>query len=264
MRKLLRVSVLGLLVCGALSFGLPARAYDARYTNPETGYDIVIEDDADLLTDSEENLLIEKMKPVTAYGNAAFTSTNVNSFSSSIKYAGDFCYRHFGYRSSTVFLIDMDRRQLTIASDGDIYKTITTGVANTIVDNCYRYASNGLYYRCAEEVFGQITSVLEGRRIAQPMRYASNVLIALLAGMIINFVVISRKARLRAAKYSELLSASKNNYFRFAEPRAHFIRTTRTYSPQSHGSSGGGGGGFSGGGGGGGGGFSGGGGSHGF
>ena len=121
-----------------------------------------------------------------------------------------------------------------------------------------------LYYRCAQEVFSQITSVLMGQKIAQPMKHAGNVLIALLAAMLINFIIVSRKARLRAAQNAEFLSASKQNYLRFANPRGKLVNTTRKYSPQSRGGGFIGGGGSGGGGGGGGGGFSGGGGSHGF
>ena len=265
MRKQLKICILSLLAFAMLLCALPAFADSSSsvYTNPETGYRIVIEDDANLLSDNEKYLLAEDMKPITAYGNVAFTTTNTNNYSSSLKYAGDFCYRHFGNASSTVFLIDMAKRQITIASDGAMYKTITTGKANTIVDNCYWYATNKMYYSCAQKVFSQMISVLEGGRIAQPMKYASNILIALLAGMLVNFVIIGHKARLRAPKYSEILSASGKNYFRFANPRVTLTKKGKRYSPirtgGGHFSGGGGGGGFSGGGH-----FSGGGGSHGF
>ena len=265
MLKKMRILVTGLLFAVLLLSATGVSAdFASGYVNPDTGYKLLIDDYADLLTDDQEKLLVQDMLPITEFGNVAFVSTDENSFSTSLKYAGDYCYRHFGNQSSTVFLIDMDKRQVTIATDGPMYKIINTGIANTIVDNVYFYASQKLYYRCAQEVFTQITSVLSGQKIAQPMKHAGNVLIALLAAMLINFIIVSRKARLRAAKNAEFLSASKQNYLRFANPRGKLVNTTRKYSPQSRGGGFIGGGGSGGGGGGGGGGFSGGGGSHGF
>ena len=71
----LAISVLCVMAF-AFSFSLCAEAAaDTRYTNPDTNYQIVIIDDLDLLTDEEEKMLVEDMKPVTAYGNAAFWTT---------------------------------------------------------------------------------------------------------------------------------------------------------------------------------------------
>ena len=75
--KFFRLAISVLCVTAfAFSFSLCAEdAADTRYTNPDTNYQIVIIDDLDLLTDEEEKMLVEDMKPVTAYGNAAFWTT---------------------------------------------------------------------------------------------------------------------------------------------------------------------------------------------
>ena len=46
------------------------------YTNPETGYEVVIDDRVDLLTEEEETALAETMKPLTAYGNVGFVAAD--------------------------------------------------------------------------------------------------------------------------------------------------------------------------------------------
>ena len=51
-----------------------------KYTNSETGYKVVLIDDANLLTFMEENKLIEDMKPLTKYGNIAFWTTTEKSY----------------------------------------------------------------------------------------------------------------------------------------------------------------------------------------
>ena len=49
-----------------------------EYTNPETGYRILLEDDAGLLTSEQAASLAERMKRITAWGNVAFKSIDEN------------------------------------------------------------------------------------------------------------------------------------------------------------------------------------------
>lgn len=212
----------------------------------ENGYDLVIEDDADLLTDSEETALIEDMRPILQYGNAAFISTDIN-YSSVSSFAEKKLRSLFGYESSTVFVIDMDNREIYIYSDGRIYKVITTAYANTITDNVYKYATNADYYTCASKAFGHMTTLLDGGRISQPMKYISNALIALTLGLIINFIVIKVKSKSAKASEKELLDTVFTKC-EINDPQKIFLHQTKVYDPPSS-SSGGGGGGHHGGGG---------------
>ena len=69
MRK--KIFVLLAVILAAFSFtGVTARA--DTFTNEDTGYKVIIEDEADLLTDNEEALLKSDMWLITKYGNAAF------------------------------------------------------------------------------------------------------------------------------------------------------------------------------------------------
>lgn len=241
------VCILGTTVC--------AFAADPAYTNADTGYAVLVEDDADLLTDSEENALVSDMDDITAFGNVAFKSIDTN-YTSASSYASEYYHDTFGRSSGTLFLIDMDNRKIYIFSDGDVYGIVTRSRAETITDNVYRYASNGDYYGCASEAYSEIYTILNGNAIAQPMKYISNALLAILIALLINFIIINRVTRLRRAGIGPMIHAARSS-FSYTEPEAHFINETKRYSPVEHSS--GGGGGFSGGGGGGGG-FSGGGG----
>ena len=151
----------------------------------------------------------------------------------------------------------MDNRQIYIFSDGSNYNIVTIDKANIITDNVYRYASNGNYYECASEAYKQILTILGGNKIAEPMRYISNGLIAITAAAFINFFIVMRKSKLRRSDDKEILKECKVN-FQIGEITGHKTGTKRVYSPPSDS------GGSSGGGGGGGGGSSGGGGGHGF
>lgn len=220
------------------------------------GYQVYISDDADLLTDSEEMELYTYMEPITKYGNVAFKTIDSNRYSTAT-YADNYYHQLFGTASGTLFIIDMDNREIYIFSDGAIYKRITKSYANTITDNVYKLATNGDYLACATKTFTQINTLLDGGHIAQPMKFITNGLLALILAFIINFIIIKAKAQKAKTTNNELLRSifSKCEVYNANQV---FTHQTKVYDPPS--SSGGSGGG----GGGGGGGHSGGGGGHGF
>lgn len=229
------------------------------YTNPDTGYQVVIEDDAELLMDYEREELAEVMKEITVWGNVVFKTIDDNPTSTGL-FAERYYHELFDKNSGTLFLIDMDNRNIWIFSDGAVYRTVTQSYADTVTDNVYRYASREEYYECAAKVFEQITSLLKGQRIAQPMKYISNFLLAATLALLFNFVFVLSVTKIRRPRQDELLRTVQKR-FTSTKVNATFTHKSKTYSPQSSGSSGGGGGGHSGGGGGG---HSGGGGGHSF
>ena len=207
------------------------------YINDETSYRVLIEDDAQLLTDEEEQELAVLMQEITTYGNAAFKAIDNNDRSTE-SYARQYYRERFGTASGTLFLIDMDNRNIWIHSDGAVYKIITKSYADTITDNVYRYASDGDYYECAAHTYEQILTLLKGDKIAQPMKYISNGLLAVILALLLNYGLVSFFARIKKPGRKELLRNGQN-YFRYTQPRAFFRRESRTYNPTSSGSSGG-------------------------
>ena len=218
------------------------------YVNPDTGYQTVIEDDAELLSEEEEAALQELLEEITAYGNAAFKTIDSN-YMSTENYARSYYKDMFGTASGTLFLIDMDNRIIWIHSDGAVYKVITTAYANTITDNVYRYASDEEYFVCAQKAFEQMLSLLQGQKIAQPMKYISNGLLAIILALLLNYGVVCVFAGAKKPGKKKMME-NVPIQFSYTKPLAVFTHQTRTYNPVSS-SSGGGGGGSSGGGGGG-------------
>lgn len=227
----------------------------STYTNPDTGYIAYILDTQDLLTDSEEASLLEDMEPITAYGNVAFESVYVTSGTTE-SYAASNYRSLFGSDSGTILYIDMGNRNLWIQSNGNIYQTITKSYANTITDNIYSYASKEDYYQCASEAFQEINALLAGQKIAQPMKYISNGLLALIIAFLLNYLLVIAVSHAWKPSRSEMIGAT-NYKCNILDPEVHFSHQTRVYSPPSksgggsHGGGHGGGGGHSGGGGGG-------------
>ncbi len=257
--KILNVILLAFFV-SAFSFAfltLDVSANDASKSNSETGYKVIIEDDAEVLTDAQIQSLIDKMYSLTEYGNVALKTIDYNDKSSSAAYSENYYYSKFGNSSGVVLLIDFYYRNIIISSDGEMYKTITKATANTITDNVYTFASGRDYFGCASEAFSQVLTKMQGKSIAEPMKHINNILIALIAALVINFIIVSRKAKLRKAKFYQIVESAKYCSLRSTEPQGVFLKTTKEYKPLSKGS-----GGFGGFGGGGGGGFGGGSGGH--
>ena len=241
-----------LLLLGTIVFSqlwaLPAQAR-TRQGSLGNGYYVVMQDDADLLDQDEEEALMDLMDQITAYGNAAFKSIDYNSTTTE-NYIRQYYEEQFGSNSGIVFLIDMDNRNIWIHSNGAIYKTITTAYADTITDNIYKYASDREYYICSYTAFDQALTLLRGQKIARPMKYVSNLFLAVILALMINFLLVMGGSRKKKAGERQLLEGIRYQY-RLSNKKAVYKNTTKVYSPPS--SSGGGGSGGGGGGGGGGG-----------
>lgn len=241
-------------------FGSVPEGGRKTYENSSTGYFAYLSDEAELFSQEEEAKLEEKMVPITAYGNAAVVTARVIGQDTN-EFAKDTYKSLFGGGvSGTIFLIDMGNRNIWICSDGEIYKTITKGYANIICDNVYRHATKGRYYQCASEALSQITVLLDGGKIARPMKLITSVLLALLLSCILNYWMVTMTLGVETPGAAELAGGVAGAAV-VTDAVSKVTNTRRVYNPPSK-SSGGGGGGFSGGGGGGG--FSGGGGGHGF
>lgn len=225
----------------------------AEELSTANNYKVILEDDANLLTEIEEEKLKDKMVTLTKYGNIAFKSISENN-TSAPSYASSYYHNTFGTESGTLFLIDMDNRKIYIFSDGDNYKIITDGKADIITDNIYQSASKEEYYNCAYNAFDQIETLLEGNKISEPMRYISNMVVSIVTAFFINFIIVWKASSIKKSKYNEILngcdiSFQASNIYGM-KTGTHSVYSPVSDSSSSGGSSGGGGGGSSGGGGG--------------
>lgn len=215
------------------------------YTDETTGYKLEIHDDASLLEDTQLHALVKDMKGLVKYGSVGFFTTNIE-YRSTSALAHDLYDKYLWKQSSaeesgTIFLIDMEQRNIYIYSNGVIYKTITNAYANTITDKVYKYASDADYYRCAKEVFDSELTLLEGRKIAQPMKYASNIFLAAALAILINYLLVKLFSRAKSPSESEMLASIAATQ-RMNHVDVQFERESKTYSPRSSSGSGGGGG----------------------
>lgn len=228
-------------------------SYGLTYENGATGYQAYVLDKAGLLSETEEELLLEDMIPITDWGNAFFCTSTESRGSSARDLAATLYEETFGYGASgTIFFIDMGRRQLEIHSDGEVYKTITSDYAQTITDNIYRMASGGDYYACASEAFRQMKTLLAGGKIRQPMKHASNALLALALSLFICYLYMAGSSKTASEKAQPKAGPVFKGDISNLDviPGKLTSRTIQSSSSGRSGFSGGGGGGHSGGGGG--------------
>jgi len=219
---LLAIGVVALILPLILDFAIPEKKYNSD-TVPVSELVYII-DDADLLTDEEEEQLYNHMVNISKYGGVCFYTTNDYSSSTSSLAKEKFRYL-YGTNSATIFVVDMYNRYLYIFSDGAIYRTITSAKAETITDNVYRYASNGDYYTCAKTCFDQITALLEGDKIPQPMKHISNSLLSLATSLVIVFGISSASMRIKRKSERDIIKDNSSSEFR-AGP-ANSIRLIR-------------------------------------
>lgn len=247
-----------LALCLVLLSGTVNAPAVVENTNGESGYRLLIDDQAGYFTESDLSSLESLMEEITAYCNVAIVTTTDHSCYSTEDFAGTYFEDSFGaHTSGTLFVIDRDLNEIFLYSDGAARRTITDSKAYSITDNTYIYATSSKdydYYTCSYKTMEQVLALLEGRRIAEPMRYICSALLAVIAALLINYLVAMYLSRAKKADVHEVLSGTYTN-LQVNGAHARFLHQTKTYSPQSSGGGGGhggggGGGGHSGGGGG--------------
>ena len=226
-RMLLAVMVLMFLP------GITCKA-EVVYTNPESGYAVVVEDECKLLRDAEKEQMIDIMEEISAYGNVAFVSAMGGSKSIHTEKLSRSRYlEYFGNTNGTLFFIDMNSRYLYVYAHEDMYDVITSNYANTIADNVYRSAKKGAYGECAIDAYSQILSLLQGQSISQPMKYISNTLLGLAIGLLLTFLWVLRWYGRHAAEQEDKMNMVMADV-KFIGTYVVDDRTTETYYPQGN------------------------------
>ena len=91
----------------------------ADLSGKESGNDVRIVDTAQLLGDTEEQMLYDEIKDLAQYGNIIFYSEK-NVSGSTDSYIKNWYNSQYGSSSGTVFFIDMQNRQIYIFSNDTI------------------------------------------------------------------------------------------------------------------------------------------------
>ena len=254
MRKIFSV----ILILLSLLFCWTGNLEAAELAKAGKMYKAIILDEANLLTPEEEQQLLQDVQPILPYGNVIFSTVRLKGRNFE-KHSEDTYYKHFGNEPGVNFQIDMGNRKITLSASTDMEKIIGSE-RDSIVDNIYTYATKKKYYICARECFKQIDIIIKDGEIAHDMKHINNGILALILGLLVNFLIVCATARKSVPK--KKIFENIFGGIAITDVVVTEGRISQRYSPRK--SSGGGGGFSSGGSSGGGGGFSGGSSSHGF
>ncbi|MDO4393743.1 MAG: TPM domain-containing protein [Bacillota bacterium] len=178
----------------------------ADTTSKVSANDLVIIDKAELFSKSQERSLQEQMTGLCEYGDTIVYTMDKNATSTAS--AADAMLRKYG-NDGMVFVIDMDNREIYLFTT---YDGLTAGHCKSITDNVFKYASDGDYFTCAKTALEQSQTVLAGQRIAQPMKYINNALLAVIVAMIINFIWMATTSRKSRASSYEVAGNVKSKF----------------------------------------------------
>lgn len=243
MKNILKLAVAAIV----LTLFIPVSAYAAD--------NVYIQDDAGILTDSEENQLRGQLAGYDTDRNYLVVTEDSYTYSGDMHGEMDGLYSaRYGSSDGVAFIINMSDRQLYTGGFGTLAKDFRSGDARDVTDNVYRYASRGEYAECISRAFTQINEVVSDGFILRPMRYAVAILFGLFAGFFIMFIAVVNSRKNRKVQphipadigHTEYGSAMFSGYVNPAFTAAVMHRSRRS---SGSGSSSGGGGGFSGGGG---------------
>lgn len=191
------------------------------YRNPDTGFVVWLEDDAELLSEEERIALGGQMQAVTEFGNAVFKSVSRNGLGTD-GYAKYFYTSLFEGESGMVFLIDTDNSGLGIYSEGTVHRIVREEGAREITDNTYVYALRGEYYTCGSRAFEQAEELLGNWYSMRSMKYICNALLALTVALLINYALVNFLSKARRTEEDEML-AHALKYFSNTDPLVCFL-----------------------------------------
>lgn len=177
-----------------------ARTTTTSRFNSETGKWATIYDFADVMTREEENELLETMVKATDVCDVVLVTDDGKQdlFGTTSSKLATYVSKYLP-EDGSLFLIDMQNREIMLANAGENEKTITSSLSRSIADNSYRKATAGDYAGCARIAFEQVIRLLHGKGIVQPMKIVCSALLSLVAGLLLNYVLV-RNSRERSRK----------------------------------------------------------------
>lgn len=202
------------------------------------GYSFVIEDDADLYTSEEEEMLKADYNDIADNQNVYVKTTTDTGDSSTAYYAQQFYNSKFGDTSGTIFLIDMNNRQVYIYSNNATAYLITSKISNVITDNVYRYLTKEKYYEGTNKALYQMYKALHGMSIESPMLKITSILMGILLGFILTFYGVLFSSIQKKKDSTDDRNSLMKHEFNCSNLTKTFIRT---YTESSSSSSSGGG-----------------------
>ena len=152
-------------------------------------------DEADLLTDSEEVTLVEKLKDVSRACNAQLVVVTIASMDGGdIDSYVDYLYDSMGFgygenHDGVLLLVCMDPREYRILSNGYAGTAIGPDQIDTLCDFMEIYLPNGHYTSAFHSFADQSGEFLEYYLMGSPFKVGKSLAISLIIGIIAGLIV---------------------------------------------------------------------------
>ena len=152
-------------------------------------------DEADLLTDSEEVTLVEKLKDVSRACNAQLVVVTIASMDGGdIDSYVDYLYDSMGFgygenHDGVLLLVCMDPREYRILSNGYAGTAIGPDQIDTLCDFMETYLPNGHYTSAFHSFADQSGEFLEYYLVGSPFKVGKSLAISLIIGIIAGLIV---------------------------------------------------------------------------
>jgi uncharacterized protein len=152
-------------------------------------------DEADLLTDSEEVTLVEKLKDVSRACNAQLVVVTIASMDGGdIDSYVDYLYDSMGFgygenHDGVLLLVCMDPREYRILSNGYAGTAIGPDQIDTLCDFMETYLPNGHYTSAFHSFADQSGEFLEYYLMGSPFKVGKSLAISLIIGIIAGLIV---------------------------------------------------------------------------
>lgn len=159
---------------------------------------VSIQDDAQLLTDSQEQELYDYLSSLDDginYIAVTAEDSDYNDADSTLEYYYSNTFSKFD--NGIAFIIDMYHREVYIQGYGDVQYQLRSDDCTDITDNVYRYASREEYFDCIKTAFTQADTIVNKGFILRPMRFIVSFLISIIVG----YFLVFRKAMRQRAKF---------------------------------------------------------------
>lgn len=153
-------------------------------------------DEADLLTDSEETALVEKLTEISHATNAQIVIATIASMDGGdIDSFVDYLYDSMGFgygenHDGVLLLVCMDPREYRILSNGYAGTAIGPDQIDTLCDFMETYLPNGHYVAAFNSFADQCGEFLEYYQMGSPFKVGKNLVISLIIGIIAGLIVV--------------------------------------------------------------------------
>lgn len=183
MKNKIKYLLLILILC--LNFTVPVCAAE----------DTFVYDDADILTDSEEKKLNNKLGDLSDEHQAEIVVVTVDSMDGQdiVKYINNvYDSKKFGYgseRDGVLLLISMNPREFNILSNGYAGVAINTGDISDIQDVMEKDLSAGRYYNAVNKYADECDYYLTTYVTGVPFDFTKSLAFAIVGGLVIGLIV---------------------------------------------------------------------------